>query len=111
MAEPEYDIMDDTEHIRVKDMYLGSKEIQSIEDFIMKDGKVVRENVEYSPAFKTCFDEILVNAIDHYTRHRNQELVKEIKVTLSEDGEISVYNDGPGIPVKIHEKLNFIFPN
>lgn len=47
------------------------------------------------------FDEILVNAADHKQRDETMTFIK-IKID-AESGEISVMNDGKGLPVTIHK--------
>ena len=45
-------------------------------------------------------DEIIVNAIDHAVQY--PKLVKNIKISFNEkNGKITVFNDGPGIPIYI----------
>ena len=57
--------------------------------------------VSYVPGLYKIFDEILVNAADNKVRDKNMDV---IKVTLDrEKGEISVWNNGRGIPIEIHE--------
>ena len=70
------------------------------------------------PGEYKIFDEIIVNAHDQWVRmtesiKKSPELcpVKNIKVNFSkETGEISVYNDGEGIPVTIHETEKVYIP-
>lgn len=106
-----YEKWSDEKHIREKDMWLGSKEVQQRELFIFnhENNIIEKKQVEISMALETCIDEILVNAIDHYTRF--PELVSYIKVTFDiNNGEISVANDGPGIPVEIHPVEKIYIP-
>lgn len=57
--------------------------------------------VNFVPGLYKIFDEILVNAADNKQRDKNMDT---IKVTIDrEKGEISVYNNGRGIPIEIHE--------
>lgn len=56
--------------------------------------------ISYVPGLYKIFDEIVVNAADN---KQNDANMKEIKVTIDrESGEISVKNDGKGIPIEIH---------
>lgn len=65
-----------------------------------KDSMEMRE-VTFVPGLYKIFDEILVNAADNKQRDKNMDT---IKVTVDrEKGEISVYNNGRGIPIEIHE--------
>ena len=64
------------------------------------DSMEMRE-VSFVPGLYKIFDEILVNAADNKQRDKNMDT---IKVTVDhEKGEISVYNNGRGIPIEIHE--------
>ena len=72
-------------------MWVYNTEIDSME---------MRE-VSFVPGLYKIFDEILVNAADNKQRDKNMDTVK---VTVDrEKGEISVYNNGRGIPIEIHE--------
>lgn len=58
--------------------------------------------VKYVPGLYKILDEILVNAADN---KQNDSSMDEIRVTISrETGEISVWNNGRGIPIEIHTK-------
>lgn len=61
-------------------------------------------DVTFVPGLYKIFDEILVNAADN---KQNDKSMSEIKVTVDrESGEISVRNDGRGIPIEIHAVRN-----
>lgn len=71
------------------------------------DSMEMRE-ISYVPGLYKIFDEILVNAADNKQRDKN---MNEIKVTVDrETGEISVRNNGRGIPIEIHEKEGIYVP-
>ncbi len=56
--------------------------------------------ISYVPGLYKIFDEILVNAADNYQRDRTMRYIKvHIDPTIP---EISIENDGQGIPVEIH---------
>lgn len=56
--------------------------------------------VSFVPGLYKIFDEILVNAADN---KQNDTNMSEIRITVDrEAGEISVWNNGRGIPVEIH---------
>ena len=64
--------------------------------------------VTFVPGIYKIFDEILVNAADNKQRDKNMDT---IKVTIDrESGEISVLNNGRGIPIEIHEKEKIYIP-
>lgn len=99
MKEETYENFTQHEHVLKKpSTYIGSISINTEEIFtINKDNKITKKLVEYNPALLKIFDEILVNAIDH--SGKNPE-VTNIKVDINvKDNSISVFNDGPGIPV------------
>lgn len=68
--------------------------------------KIINKNIKYNPGFFKIIDEILTNASDHFIRTGK---VKFIKVNVEKDN-ISVENDGPGIPVVIHKKEKMYLP-
>jgi DNA topoisomerase-2 len=56
--------------------------------------------VSFVPGLYKIFDEILVNAADN---KQNDKSMDEIRVTVDKaSGEISVWNNGRGIPIEIH---------
>jgi len=92
------------------DMYIGSIQTEMKELFIVNDiddPKMELKEIKYNSGFVKIFDEILTNASDHSIR---TDKVKNIKVNVNED-YISIENDGPGIPVKIHEKEKIYIPD
>jgi DNA topoisomerase-2 len=59
-----------------------------------------QRKVTFVPGLYKIFDEILVNAADN---KQQDPSMKYIKVVVDrEKGQISVENDGAGIPVEIH---------
>ena len=92
------------EHILKRpDTYIGSVERSEKQMWVYNtemDSMEMRE-VSFVPGLYKIFDEILVNAADNKQRDKNMDT---IKVTVDrEKGEISVYNNGRGIPIEIHE--------
>ena len=76
-------------------MWVYNSELESME---------LRE-VSFVPGLYKIFDEIVVNAADNKQRDKNMDT---IKVTVDrEKGEISVWNNGRGIPIEIHEVSKF----
>ena len=102
------------EHVLLRaDMYVGSKEPETSTLFIPEKDesgrtRMVSKTLTYIPAFYKIFDEILVNAADNKVRDGTTDT---IKVTIDkENGEISVFNNGKGIPVQIHETEKIYIP-
>ena len=96
-------------------MYIGDIDFVTAERWIIENdtnslnskGTFVRKNVSYSPGLYKIFDEIFTNATDHSQR---DQTMKKIEVTFSDDGEISIFNDGEGIPIEIHKELGKYVP-
>jgi DNA topoisomerase-2 len=59
--------------------------------------------LQYPPVLLKLVDEIVVNAIDHYVIYN--KLVTKIDIDFSEDGWITVTNNGPGIVVEKTKNL------
>lgn len=60
------------------------------------------------PGLYKIFDEILVNAADNKIRDPSMDV---LKVTIDpEKNEISVFNNGRGIPIELHEKEKIYIP-
>ena len=109
------------EHVlKLPDSYIGSTE-KSTEELWYYDknaGKMTKGLLTFVPGEFKIFDEIVVNALDQFTRTREKQArgeetvpVKTIKVDFNkETGEISVWNDGEGIPVELHEKEKIYIP-
>lgn len=103
------------EHVLIRaETYLGSKEPETMTLYIPEideESKKVHmksRDVTFVPAFFKIFDEIIVNAADNKVRDPSTDT---IKVTIdTEKGEISVYNNGKGIPVVIHEEEKIYVP-
>ncbi|KAF7683272.1 DNA topoisomerase 2 [Astathelohania contejeani] len=89
------------EHILLRpDTYIGSIERESQQMYVWDDktGKIVQRTISYVPGLYKIFDEIIVNAADNRTRDPKMNL---IRVNIDQS-QISVYNNGKGIPVRIH---------
>ena len=61
-----------------------------------------------SPALFKIFDEIMVNAADNKVRDPTQTLIK-VEIN-AESNEISIMNNGRGIPIEIHKEHNVYVP-
>ena len=103
-ATEKYQKLSQYEHILVRpDTYIGSveKTEQPMWVYNSETSQMEWRKVTYVPGLYKIFDEILVNAADN---KQNDPGMKSIKVNVDrESGEISVENDGAGIPVEIHE--------
>jgi len=106
-----YQKLTQLEHIiKRPDTYIGSVEAQEKQMWVYNSELESMEmrTVTFVPGLYKIFDEIVVNAADNKQRDKNMDAVK---VTIDrENGEISVYNNGRGIPIEIHEKEKIYIP-
>lgn len=106
-----YQKLTQLEHIiKRPDTYIGSveKTDQQMWVFNKTTSQMEYRNITYVPGFYKIFDEILVNAADNKQRDKS---MTAIKVHINrESGEISVENNGKGIPIVMHEKEKIYIP-
>lgn len=103
------------EHIlTLPDTYIGSIEKNPTDCYVFKDGKIEKETIELIPGLYKIFDEILVNAIDQWTRLKmngDKYQVENIRVSIDrEKNSVTVYNDGRGIPIEFHKEHQVFIP-
>lgn len=94
------------------DTYVGSIEKIDSHQHILNDNgdRIFEKNIEYIPGLFKLFDEGIVNCRDHVVRmlqaisvgQSNCIPVSNIEITISEDGTITMLNDGNGIDVAEH---------
>ncbi|GES61190.1 DNA topoisomerase II [Aspergillus terreus] len=106
-----YQKLTQLEHIiKRPDTYVGSTERTTQHMWVYSsesEGMEYRE-VSYVPGLYKIFDEIVVNAADNKQNDKNMD---EIRVTIDrESGEISVWNNGRGIPIEMHSKEKMYVP-
>ena len=97
------------EHILLRpDTYIGT--IEHIDEklwvYDQKTSKLVYKSINYVPGLYKIFDEILVNAVDNITRDL---AMNTIKVDIDKKS-VTVYNNGKGIPIKIHNTEKVYVP-
>ncbi len=108
----------DIEHIlTVPDTYIGSIEKVDSDMWILNDEgtKIIEKNISYIPGLYKLFDEGIVNCRDHVVRMAQQTNATSIQVTnidisISEDGTITMFNDGNGIDVAEHPEHKMWIP-
>jgi DNA gyrase/topoisomerase IV subunit B len=101
------------EHVLMRpDTYIGSIVNEDRDVFVvdnlqdLKHTKISLKNINYNSSFVKLFDEVITNASDHSNRTNE---VTYIKINIK-DNIISIENDGPGIPIVIHEKEKIYIP-
>ncbi len=97
------------EHALKRGMWAGDKKNQNIDYYILSDvdkeqKEFTLQSIKFSPVLYKIIDEIIVNATDHAIIYPN--LVKHLEINVSDEGEISIKNDGPGIPIIEIENLS-----
>ncbi|KAL1966208.1 hypothetical protein VTN77DRAFT_4760 [Rasamsonia byssochlamydoides] len=110
-AADKYQKLTQLEHIiKRPDTYIGSIEATTQQMWVFNSETESMEfrEVTYVPGLYKIFDEIVVNAADNKQNDPNMD---EIRITVDrESGEISVWNNGRGIPVEIHSKEKIYVP-
>ncbi|VBB31474.1 unnamed protein product [Acanthocheilonema viteae] len=100
------------EHILLRpDTYIGSVERTDKAPLWIYDTeleRIVQRDISYVPGLYKIFDEILVNAADNKQRDPKMNLIK-ININ-KEKNEISVFNNGKGIPVVLHKVEQLYVP-
>ncbi|KIY45300.1 type II DNA topoisomerase [Fistulina hepatica ATCC 64428] len=110
-ASETYTKLSQIEHILVRpDSYIGSVEkvTQHMWTFDAETKRMVNREVTYVPGFFKIVDEILVNAADNKINDPNMDTLK-VSIDI-EEGVISVYNNGKGIPIEIHSREKIYIP-
>ena len=82
---------------------------------VASDNRIVLETIQYVPGLYKLFDEGIVNCRDHVLRMiqstaENKKLVTKIQIDITEDGTISMWNDGNGIDVAKHPTEDLWIP-
>ena len=107
----QYQKLTQLEHILKRpDTYIGSVERMEKQMWVYNTASDCMEfrEVSFVPGLYKIFDEVLVNAADNKHNDKNMD---EIRVTVDrEKGEISVWNNGRGIPIEIHPKEKIYVP-
>jgi len=64
--------------------------------------KLAYREIRYVPGLFKIFDEILVNAADNFQRDSQMNLI-QVEIDANQ-GKISVWNNGKGIPITVHKE-------
>lgn len=105
-------VLTDVEHVLKRPgIYVGSvKEEQ--QDFYIYDetNKIVKKELLAIPALLKLFDEVVSNSVDEAIR-TDFKFATEIKVNYDDiTGEITVKDNGRGLPIEYHETENIWTP-
>jgi len=106
MAE-RYQKLSQREHIIHRpDTYVGSTELQTKNEWVYENNKIIKKDVSYSPALFKIFDEIITNSADCFNRGGSMDT---LKITIEHDS-VTVYNNGCSIPIEMHETEKCFVP-
>ncbi|CAI2184716.1 13296_t:CDS:2 [Funneliformis geosporum] len=81
---------------------------KTVEEIYQKKSPLVYREITYVPGLYKIVDEILLNAVDNKVRDQKMNL---IKVDIDKKGgQISILNNGKGIPIKMHKNQEVYIP-
>ena len=114
----QYQQKTDKEHILDNpDTYIGSVENIDSDLWIFDDESknIKLKTIEYVPGLYKLFDEGIVNCRDHVVRMINSPIVtknfvSEIKINITKEGAIEMFNDGNGIDIAKHPEYDLWIP-
>jgi DNA topoisomerase-2 len=114
----QYQKKSDKEHVLDNpDTYIGSVEKVDATMFVFDDAtrSIVLKEIEYVPGLYKLFDEGIVNARDHVVRMiqssaPDKKMVSYIETVISDDGTITITNDGNGIDIAKHPENGLWIP-
>lgn len=93
------------------DTYIGSCKLLSEKLFVMVDNTIKEKEIVYPEGLIRLFIEALSNAIDNVWRSLQEGIIpKFIKIDITEEGKVSVWNDGKNIPLDIHPEEGVYIP-
>jgi DNA topoisomerase-2 len=114
----QYQQKTDKQHILDNpDTYIGSVENVDSTMWVYDDltNKIVLRDIEYIPGLYKLFDEGIVNCRDHVVRMIQSNMIEKkfvtyIDTTISDEGVITLSNDGNGIDIAKHPENNLWIP-
>lgn len=114
----QYQQKTDKQHILDNpDTYIGSVENIDADLWVYDEleSKMNMKKILYNPGLYKLFDEGIVNCRDHVIRMNqstaeNKKNVTYIEVSIAENGEITMENDGNGIDIAKHPEYNIWIP-
>jgi DNA topoisomerase-2 len=114
----QYQKKTDKQHILDNpDTYIGSVENVDADLWVYDDAtkRIVNKSIHYVPGLYKLFDEGIVNCRDHVIRMiqsviLEKKFVTYIETSISDDGTITMTNDGNGIDVAKHPEYNIWIP-
>ena len=102
-----YEKLSHHEHVLKRpDMYIGNVHPSATRTYVVGDGgKIVDRTVTIPEGLLRIFIEPLSNAVDNVVRSREMDIQpKYIRVTVSDDGWVTIVNDGYTIPIRVESE-------
>lgn len=108
--EQTYQVLDEISHVLKRiNIYAGSPKRQPFDAFIQEKDKFVKVTLNIIPAFVKVYSEIIDNVVDEHKR--SPDSLTSAKVNINTfTGEISVEDNGRGIPVVKHNDTGLYVP-
>ena len=114
----QYQQKTDKQHILDNpDTYIGSVENVDADMWVYNDetNRIDLRTIEYIPGLYKLFDEGIVNCRDHVIRMIQSNMLEKkfvsyIETDISDDGTITLINDGNGIDIAKHPEYNIWIP-
>ncbi|CAD2221959.1 DNA topoisomerase II [Angomonas deanei] len=101
------------DHILLRpEMYIGSIETQPSPMFVFnpETGKMAWEVMQINHGLLKLVDEILLNSSDNINNSKGKDKMTYIAIEISDSGEITVENDGSGIPIVKNKEHKLYIP-
>jgi DNA topoisomerase-2 len=107
-----YQKMTQHEHVLARpDSYIGSIKPDNVVLWILSSDpelQIIKKEINYVAGLYKIFDEIIVNARDQSVK---DDTCNEIRIDIDQNkNQISIWNNGNGIPVELHEKEHIYIP-
>lgn len=109
-ASSKYTKLTDIEHcLKRPARYLGACSDQTSIEYVLVDGKFIKQELTFNPALLKMFDEVVTNCDDDSKRKGSK--LNTVKVLINQhNGEFCVEDNG-GIPVQIHDEHRMWIPD
>jgi DNA topoisomerase II len=111
-VEETYQRKTETGHVLSRSaMYLGSNVASELSTYVLQDCKFTSKTITYIQLLAQLVKEAVTNAIDHADRTKlSENPVKTIDISIADDGAITIFNDGEGIPIVEHSVERMYVP-
>jgi DNA topoisomerase-2 len=115
----QYQKKTDKQHILDNpDTYIGSVEEVSENIWLLNENKITNKSMSLVPGLYKLFDEGIVNCRDHVVRMEQKKSVNvenilpvtHIDVSISDEGTVTMLNDGNGIDIAKHPEYDIWIP-